>query len=205
MGPAPTIHLLSQYTEITTIWPQGTGVYIKDLPPYNYIDNGAYGVDQWEGLDTPCNITNLNVVGATDCDPTENTFDLTFKVNWVGAPETGNLTVSEASIRRQRKRIRLGQTITLPADGNWLGMNAFFEDETACSATNGNAYFAPESCAVCPADVNGNGAIEVSDVLEVLSEFGCDVGCSSTVDLDNDNSITVADVLIVLSAFGEAC
>ena len=200
--PPPSIYL-SQYTEITTIWPQGTGVYIQDLPPYNYIGNGAYGVDQWEGLDAPCNITNLNVVGATDCDPTENTFDLTFEVNWVGAPETGNLTVNEASYAVSGNT--LVQTITLPADGNWLGLNAFFEDETACSATNGNAYFAPESCAVCPADVNGNGAIEVSDVLEVLSEFGCDVGCSSTVDLDNDNSITVADVLIVLSAFGEAC
>ena len=85
-----------------------------------------------------------------------------------------------------------------------MGLNAYFEEETTCSA-NGNAYYAPESCATCPADVNGNGAIEVSDVLDVLSEFGCDTGCSSNFDLDGDNSITVADVLMVLSAFGEAC
>ena len=38
----------------------------------------------------------------------------------------------------------------------------------------------------------------------MLSEFGCDSGCSSNLDLDGDNSITVADVLMVLSAFGEA-
>ena len=97
------------------------------------------------------------------------------------------------------------QTVTLPADGTWLGLNAFFEDESTCNANNANAYFAPEACSACPADVNGNGAIEVSDVLEVLSQFGCDNGCSTNLDLDNDNSITVADVLIVLSAFGEAC
>ena len=200
--PPPSVYL-TEYTEIETIWPEGTGVYIQDLPPYNYIGTGDYGVDQWAGLDAPCNITNLNVVSATDCDPSTNTFDLTFEVNWVGAPETGNLTVNEDSYLVSGNT--LVQTVTLPADGAWLGLNAFFETETTCSATNGNAYFAPESCAVCPADVNGNGAIEVSDVLEVLSEFGCDNGCSPNLDLDNDNSITVADVLIVLSAFGEAC
>jgi hypothetical protein len=154
-------------------------------------------------LDAPCNITNLSVVSATDCDPITNTFDLTFEVNWVGAPETGNLAVNEDSYLFSGNA--LVQTITLPADGAWLELNAFFEDEAVCSATNGNAYFAPQACAACPADVNGNGAIEVSDVLEVLSEFGCDNGCSPNLDLDSDNSITVADVLLVLSAFGEAC
>ena len=196
---APTSIYLSQYTEIATIWPQGTGVYIQDLPPYNYIGNGAYGVDQWEGLDAPCNITNLNVVGATDCNPATNTFDLTFEVNWVGAPENGNLTVNEASYAVDGNT--LVQTITLPADGAGFGLNAFFEDETACSATNGNAYFAPESCVSCPADVNSNGAIEVSDVLEVLS----DLNVTSDVPLPRfgQRQLTVtcsADVLIVLKA-----
>ena len=97
------------------------------------------------------------------------------------------------------------QTLTLPANGIWVELNAFFEDETTCTATNGNAYFAPEACAVCPADINGNGAIEVSDVLLVLSDFGCATDCNSSTDLDGDGSITVADVLTVLSAFGEDC
>lgn len=83
--PPPAIYI-SQYAGIETIWPDGTGVYIQDQPPYHYIGNGGYGVDQWEGLDTPCNITSLNVLNATPCDPATNTFDLTFEVNWVGAP-----------------------------------------------------------------------------------------------------------------------
>ena len=56
-----------------------------------------------------------------------------------------------------------------------------------------------------PADLNGNGAIEVADVLMVLSDFGCSTGCNSLTDLDGDGSITVNDVLMVLSAFGESC
>ena len=200
--PPPSIYV-SQYTEIETIWPDGTGVFIQDQPPYHYIGNGGYGVDQWEGLDTPCNITSLNVLEATACDPQTNTFDLTFEVNWVGAPETGNLAVNEDSFLVSGNS--LVQTITLPANGIWVELNAFFEDEATCAATNGNAYFAPEACVVCPADVNGNGAIEVSDVLMVLSDFGCASDCNTMTDLDGDGSITVADVLTVLSAFGENC
>ena len=200
--PPPAIYI-SQYAGIETIWPDGTGVYIQDQPPYHYIGNGEYGVDQWEGFDTPCNITSLNVLNATPCDPATNTFDLTFEVNWVGAPETGNLAVNEDSFIVSGNS--LVQTLTLPANGIWVELNAFFEDETTCTATNGNAYFAPEACVVCPADINGNGAIEVSDVLMVLSDFGCDTDCNSATDLDGDGSITVADVLTVLSAFGEDC
>ena len=55
------------------------------------------GVDQWQGLGTLCNITNLSVVSTTDCDPATNTYDLTFEVNWEGAPESGNLAVNEFS------------------------------------------------------------------------------------------------------------
>ena len=72
-------------------------------------------------------------------------------------------------------------------------------------ATEANAYLSPEACATCPADVNGNGAVEVSDVLLVLSEFGCDTECNPLTDFDGDTAVTVADVLFVLSAFGEGC
>ena len=84
-----------------------------------------------------------------------------------------------------------------------LGLNAFFEDE-ATYGFQQQSYFAPKPV-FHARNVNNNGAIEVSDVLEVLSQVGCDNGCAPNLDLDSDNSITVADVLIVLSAFGEAC
>jgi hypothetical protein len=52
-------------------------------------------------------------------------------------------------------------------------------------------------------DLNGNGSIDVGDVLLILSEFGCDVDC--TVDVTGDGFVTVDDVLLVLSLFGEDC
>ena len=55
----------------------------------------------------------------------------------------------------------------------------------------------------CPEDLDGDGAVGVSDVLMVLGEFGCASNC--TMDIDGDQSVGVSDVLAVLSVFGEVC
>ena len=55
----------------------------------------------------------------------------------------------------------------------------------------------------CPEDLDGDGAVGVSDVLMVLGEFGCASNC--TMDIDGDLSVGVSDVLAVLSVFGELC
>ena len=56
----------------------------------------------------------------------------------------------------------------------------------------------------CPEDLNNNGMVEVSDVLLLLSDFGCNTECS-VADVNGDGSVSVADVLLLLAAFGEAC
>ena len=56
----------------------------------------------------------------------------------------------------------------------------------------------------CPEDLNNNGMVEVSDVLLLLSDFGCNTECS-VADINGDGSVSVADVLLLLAAFGEAC
>ena len=55
----------------------------------------------------------------------------------------------------------------------------------------------------CPADLNGNGSIEVSDVLILLSDFGCTTECIA--DIDGDGATNVNDVLLLLAAFGDDC
>ena len=45
--------------------------------------------------------------------------------------------------------------------------------------------------------------VAVSDVLDVLSEFGCITNC--TMDINGDGVTNVTDVLAVLSAFGTDC
>ena len=87
------------------------------------------------------------------------------------------------------------------------------QDETACNydatATDPGACFYPDpgfNCdgtPLCLEDLNQNGAIDVADVLLVLSEFGCESGC--TADLTGDGFVAVDDVLLVLSAFGTDC
>ena len=79
-------------------------------------------------------------------------------------------------------------------------------DETATDP--GECFFADpgfncDGTSLCLEDLNGNGAIEVGDVLTVLSEFGCSQGC--TADLTGDGFVAVDDVLLVLSVFGTSC
>ena len=52
-------------------------------------------------------------------------------------------------------------------------------------------------------DMDGDGVVTVSDVLNVLSEFGCTAKCA--MDINGDGATNVTDVLAVLSAFGTAC
>ena len=55
----------------------------------------------------------------------------------------------------------------------------------------------------CNEDINGDGFIATSDVVLMLTEFGCSSGCQ--FDLDGDNTVGVTDLLMVLSRFGETC
>lgn len=87
------------------------------------------------------------------------------------------------------------------------------QEETACNydatATDpGECFYADpgfncDGTPLCAEDLNGNGTIEVGDVLLVLAEFGCEANC--TTDLTGDGFVTVDDVLVLLSAFGTSC
>ena len=60
-----------------------------------------------------------------------------------------------------------------------------------------------DGVSLCPLDLNSNGYVEVSDLLMILSDFGCAVDCVS--DVNGDDAVTVADVLLILSSFGNPC
>ena len=89
------------------------------------------------------------------------------------------------------------------------------QDEVACNynpdATDAAACeFAADSFDCdgnplsCSEDINGNGTVEVSDVLLLLSDFGCTSDCTDA-DVDGDGAVSVADILLLLAAFGEEC
>lgn len=56
----------------------------------------------------------------------------------------------------------------------------------------------------CPEDLDGDGIIAVTDVLLLLSDYGCTVApCIG--DVDGDGLTTVSDLLSLLSEFSEFC
>ena len=55
----------------------------------------------------------------------------------------------------------------------------------------------------CFADFNGDGVRSVTDLLNLLSDFGCAGPC--TTDTDFDESVGVSDLMNVLSVYGSGC
>ena len=55
----------------------------------------------------------------------------------------------------------------------------------------------------CTFDLDMDGLIATSDVMLLLSEFGCHSEC--TFNVDGDSSVGVSDVLALLGQFGETC
>ena len=60
--------------------------------------------------------------------------------------------------------------------------------------------------ASCPADLNGDGEVGLSDLTTLLSNFGIPSGADPNQgDLDGDSDIDISDLVLLLSAFGLPC
>ena len=55
----------------------------------------------------------------------------------------------------------------------------------------------------CVEDIVVNGIIDTSDILMMLSQYGCESGCSA--DINGDGAVTTSDVLALLAVFGQPC
>lgn len=60
-----------------------------------------------------------------------------------------------------------------------------------------------EEVPACPGDFNNDQFINVSDLLILLSDFGCDDAC--TADLDESGNVNSGDMLMFLSLFDTEC
>ncbi len=71
-------------------------------------------------------------------------------------------------------------------------------------ALTGGFWAAPGGGPVCPEDINGDGVINVTDLLAVLSAWGaCPVPPAlCPEDINGDGFVNVTDLLAVLSAWG---
>ena len=55
----------------------------------------------------------------------------------------------------------------------------------------------------CPGDFDLDGNRTINDMLQLLSNFGCEAGCSSS--MDNQDTVDTADLLVWLGVFGLDC
>ena len=59
--------------------------------------------------------------------------------------------------------------------------------------------------ALCPADLNGDGVVDLADLGILLADFGCVAPGPCPGDIDGDGDTDLADLGILLSQFGTAC
>jgi hypothetical protein len=68
---------------------------------------------------------------------------------------------------------------------------------------NCNGVVEGDEAAVCMGDFNGDGQRNIGDMLFILGDMGCTLGCEA--DLDGDNVTNAADFLIFATVFGSSC
>lgn len=74
--------------------------------------------------------------------------------------------------------------------------------DEAASNYDAEATYDDGTCELCGlGDGDCNGIVDIADLLDMLSYFGCTTDCGWS-DLDEDGSVGVSDILAWLSAFG---
>lgn len=68
----------------------------------------------------------------------------------------------------------------------------------------GTYFGAPELPPACPLDLDSDGFVGATDLLEALSDFGV-YGPALPADVDGDGLVGVNDILELLANYGEAC
>ncbi|MGB1100769.1 MAG: hypothetical protein ACPGYS_07660, partial [Flavobacteriales bacterium] len=74
--------------------------------------------------------------------------------------------------------------------------------DEAASNYDAEATYDDGTCELCAlADGDCNGIVDIADLLDMLSNFGCTTDCGWS-DLDEDGAVGVSDILAWLTAFG---
>ncbi len=99
--------------------------------------------------------------------------------------------------------------ITTDFDGNWRFVDDLATADTGngvCHVDMGAYEFQQGTVVCCPGDVNGDGTVNVLDLIDLLLCFGqpANPPCDS-VDVNNDGTVNVLDLIELLLAFGTAC
>ena len=96
-----------------------------------------------------------------------------------------------------------GGGFCLPLNGTWgcTDLTACNFDPSATEDDGTCGYSCWEG--PCPADLDGDGFYGATDILAVLTEFGCSSAC--TVDITGDDTVSANDILALLALYGQSC
>ena len=119
--------------------------------------------------------------------------------------ETAKLVASDAATGDQ-----LG--CGLAVSGSWVAMGAAGDDDGGSNSgsvylyeldlSDGDNNGSPDVCE-CPADINGNGVVDVPDLADLLAVFG--LSGLLPEDIDGSGQVDVLDLIALLLDFGQAC
>jgi hypothetical protein len=78
-------------------------------------------------------------------------------------------------------------------------------NETTVESSDENGNGIPDECE-CPGDLDGDGRVDLSDLAQLLSNYGTTSGASyADGDLDGDGDVDLADLAALLAVYGTNC
>jgi choice-of-anchor B domain-containing protein len=175
------------------------GDEVDSLPRTSIFDvsdltNPTYVRDFTSGLQSTDH--NLYVLG-----------DFIFETNY-----TSGLRVFDAS--DPVNPVEVGYFDTFPSsngpsyDGAWSNY-PFFPSGTVIVSDRAGGLFVLDVSAIvggnCPADLNGDGVIDLADLGILLADFGCAPPGPCPGDINGDGETDLADLGILLGEFGSVC
>ncbi|MFT4968443.1 MAG: hypothetical protein ACI9O4_000172 [Chitinophagales bacterium] len=115
------------------------------------------------GGTVPCSILAITAGNPSACDPTTNTYSVDVTVTYTNAP-AGTIDINGQTFNVGTNPQT--ETLTgLTANGNNVGVTAFFTNATPCSFTNNSAFTAPVNCTPAPCAITSIAA---------FAQFPCD-------------------------------
>lgn len=156
-------------------------------PPPGYVVGGANKDFSVQSISPPAN------------QPVEKSY-----LDWNDGWPSNSWEISEPSIYNQAVYVRLiahfCSEVSAPSIPGCMEVEACNYAPEA-NVDDGSCEYS--SCQ-CTGDLDGDSLVGVSDVLQLLSLFGCTTGCGAA-DINSNGLVGAADVLLVLAQFGDSC